>query len=128
MSATPGTASKRASKQYRRFAGPSTYLFLLPAVALFVVFIAYPIVWVLGESFFSVGRDRVNHFVGLDTYLSVVADPVFWIVVRNMFLWGLITIPVQMIIGGTIAYFIERHTNRCRGCFRAMCFLLVVRW
>lgn len=126
MSAISGRAFEQAPKRYRRFAGPWTYLFLLPAVALFVVFIAYPIVWVLGESFFSVGNDRVNRFVGLDTYLSVLADPVFWIVVRNMVLWGLITIPVQMVIGGTIAYFIERHTDTWRSFFRTMFFLPVV--
>lgn len=119
-------SSGPAARHYRRFAGPSTYLFLLPAVALFVVFIAYPIVWVLGESLFSQDRSGANTFVGLNTYLSVLADPVFWIVVRNMTVWALITIPVQMIIGGTVAYFIERHTDAWRGFFRTMFFLPVV--
>ncbi len=101
-------------------------MFLLPAVVLFVVFIAYPIVWVLSESFFSQDRGGTNIFVGLDTYLSVLADPLFWIVVRNMVIWALITIPVQMVIGGTVAYFIERHTDSWRGFFRTMFFLPVV--
>lgn len=119
-------AARSGGRRHRRFAGPSTYLFLLPAVLLFVVFIAYPIVWVVGESLFGQNRDGGSVFVGLDTYVSVLLDPIFWTVVRNMVLWGLITIPVQMIIGGTIAYFIERHTDAWRGFFRTMFFLPVV--
>ena len=55
-----------------------------------------------------------------------MTDPTFWIVVRNMALWAVITIPVQMLIGGLLAWFIERHTHRLRGFFRTMFFLPVV--
>ena len=102
------------------------YLFALPATLLFVVFIAYPIVWVVEQSFFARARDGTEPFVGLSTYASTLADPVFWTVVRNMVLWGAITIPVQMIVGGLLAYFIERHTEHFRGFFRTMFFLPVV--
>jgi multiple sugar transport system permease protein/raffinose/stachyose/melibiose transport system permease protein len=43
-----------------------------------------------------------------------------------MFYWGAITIPVQMVLGGSIAYLIERHTSRSRTFFRVMFFLPVV--
>jgi ABC-type sugar transport system permease subunit len=43
-----------------------------------------------------------------------------------MFLWGAITIPVQMVLGGTIAYLIERHTHRSKTFFRVMFFLPVI--
>jgi ABC-type sugar transport system permease subunit len=43
-----------------------------------------------------------------------------------MFLWGLITIPVQMAVGGTIAYLIERYTARTKTFFRVMFFLPVI--
>jgi len=43
-----------------------------------------------------------------------------------MALWGVITIPVQMLVGGVLAWFIERHTDRLRGFFRTMFFLPVV--
>jgi multiple sugar transport system permease protein/raffinose/stachyose/melibiose transport system permease protein len=103
-----------------------SYLFVAPAAILFVVFIAYPIVWVVAQSLYSSPSAGRASFAGLDVYLSVLADPSFWIVVRNMVLWGVITIPVQMLIGGLLAYFIERHTNRMRGFFRTMFFLPVV--
>ena len=98
---------------------------MLPATLLFVVFIAYPILWVAGQSFY-VGTSGGAAFAGLANYITVLGDPTFWTVVANMFLWGVITIPVQMLIGGLLAYFIERHTHALRGFFRTMFFLPVV--
>jgi len=112
--------------RHRQFAGLPTYAFAAPAVLMFMIFIAYPIAWVFGQSVFSKTRDGLKIFVGLDSYLAVLTDPVFWTVLRNMALWGVITVPMQMLIGGTLAYFIERHTNRFRGFFRTMFFLPVV--
>src|SRR6476619_5395806 len=76
------------------------YLFALPATLLFAVFIAYPILWVAGQSVWTKSTSGLQAFAGLAHYGVVLADPTFWIVVRNMFLWGAITIPVQMLIGG----------------------------
>ncbi len=110
----------------KRFSGSAAFLFLLPATLLFVIFVAYPILWVIGKSLYVHQPDGSDTFGGLTNYFDTFRDPVFWIVMRNMFLWGLITIPVQMVIGGTVAYFIERHTFAWRGFFRTMYFLPVV--
>jgi raffinose/stachyose/melibiose transport system permease protein len=101
----------------------SLYLFALPATLLFAVFIAYPILWVAGQSLWTGTGSGARSFTGLANYRAVLSDPTFWIVVRNMVLWGAITIPVQMLVGGLLAYFIERHTHRLRGFFRTMYFL-----
>jgi len=115
-----------AARLGRHFVGPSAYFFLLPATLLFAVFVAYPILWVMGESLYAQDPTRGERFAGLSNYLAVFIDPVFWTVARNMVLWGAITIPVQMLVGGVIAWFIERHTVRWRGFFRTMFFLPVV--
>lgn len=108
-----------------RLRAEGLYLFALPAVLLFVVFIAYPILWVAGQSLYT--RDASGEiWAGFSNYRAVIADPTFWTVVRNMVLWGVITIPVQMLIGGLLAWFIERHTHRLRGFFRTAFFLPVV--
>ena len=109
-----------------RSLNPTLYAFALPATLLFVVFIAYPIVWVAGQSVYTKSNAAEAIFAGFGNYRSVLTDPTFWIVVRNMALWGVITIPVQMLVGGLLAYFIERHTNALRGFFRTMFFLPVV--
>lgn len=118
----PAAIALRRSRSFN----PTLYAFALPATLLFVVFIAYPIVWVAGQSVYTKSNAAEAIFAGLGNYRSVLTDPTFWIVVRNMALWGVITIPVQMLVGGLLAYFIERHTNALRGFFRTMFFLPVV--
>ena len=102
------------------------YLYVLPAVFMFVIFVAYPILWVIDESLHGQGGLHPAAFVGLSHYRQLFQDPVFWRALFNMFLWGLITIPVQMVIGGTIAYLIERYTRRSKTFFRVMFFLPVI--
>src|ERR1700676_321884 len=75
------------------------YLYVLPATMMFVGLVAYPILWVVGESFQGANG---KSFVGVDQYIRAFSDPVFWRVLRNMFYWGAITIPVQMFLGGSI--------------------------
>ena len=125
---TADVAVRRVGSTRRRsvLRSRSAFLFLLPAVALFVGFVAYPILWVLDESLMRQGTDGTSRFVGLANYGAVLRDPVFWVVMRNMALWALITIPVQMLLGGLIAWFIERHTHAWRSFFRTMFFLPVV--
>ncbi|UGA57693.1 carbohydrate ABC transporter permease [Vibrio sp. VB16] len=102
------------------------YLFLVPATVIFMVFIAYPIAWVVTNSTFDGESVALGNFVGLQHYLTVITDPVFWVVMRNMFLWAAITIPVQMLIGGVIAYYVEFYTERWRTFFRTLFFIPVV--
>ncbi|SDX79155.1 carbohydrate ABC transporter membrane protein 1, CUT1 family [Ruegeria halocynthiae] len=104
----------------------TNFAFVLPAVVLFVVFIAYPILWVAQNSLLSAGSEGGTRYAGLTHYIDILSNPTFWTVVRNMFLWGVITIPVQMVIGGVLAYCIERHTRAWRGFFRTAFFLPVV--
>ena len=116
-----GTTAKRRAQRLALH-----YIYVLPAVLMFVVFVAYPILWVISESLHGNGSAHPAAFVGLDHYWQLFQDPVFWRVLVNMFLWGLITIPVQMVVGGTIAYLIERYTARSKTFFRVMFFLPVI--
>jgi ABC-type sugar transport system permease subunit len=93
---------------------------------MFMVFIAYPIFWVVASSIVEHEAGGGPRSVGLSNYARALTDPVFWIVVRNMVYWGAITIPVQMLIGGVIAYHVERYTQRSKTFFRTMFFLPVV--
>ncbi len=117
------SAKKRLQVKRGSLVELSPYLYVLPATLMFVGLVAYPILWVIGESFHGANG---KGFVGFGQYLRAFTDPVFWRVLRNMFYWGAITIPVQMVLGGSIAYLIERHTSRSRTFFRVMFFLPVV--
>lgn len=121
---TPGTEHCPFAKS--RFQNWAFYLFLLPASLLFVVFVGCPIIWIGAQSVLGSSDNGGLKFIGVAGYAAVLEQSTFWTVVVNMFLWGVITVPLQMLIGGTLAYFIERHTNRLRGFFRTMFFLPVV--
>lgn len=63
----------------------SGYLFLLPALLIFVLFVWYPIVGGLLMSFQSVDLINPTAWVGWTNYREVLADPLFGIAWRNTF-------------------------------------------
>jgi len=63
----------------------SGYLFLLPALLIFVLFVWYPIVKGLLMSFQSVDLINPTAWVGWANYREVLADPLFGIAWRNTF-------------------------------------------
>jgi multiple sugar transport system permease protein/raffinose/stachyose/melibiose transport system permease protein len=101
-------------------------VFLLPALAFFLVFVAYPIVFVVYSSFFRWSTTANMVFAGLSNFQALVHDADFWLAMRNTMYWGLLTIPIQMLLGGLIAYLIEEKVQRLRGFFRTAYFLPVV--
>lgn len=102
------------------------YLYLAPSLILFICFIAYPILFVLYGSAFKWSTLANMSFVGFGNYETLSRDPVFWKTMLNTVYWMIITIFVQMIIGGAIAYAVEEHTTRLRAMFRTVFFLPVV--
>src|SRR3981081_831094 len=117
-------SKKEKGKNRGRTAG--SYLYVLPAVVLFVVFVASPMLGVISESRYGKDASHPSGFAGFNHYWQVFQDPVFWRVLLNMFLWAAITIPVQMIVGGTFAYLIDLYPSRSKTFFRVMFFLPVI--
>ncbi len=93
------------------------YLFLVPALLFFAVFIGFPIFSVLQASITV--HDTASRGTGpLANFSAVLHDPVFWTAAKNMLLWGVLTITVQMVVGGTLAYFIETYAGRSKAVLR----------
>jgi raffinose/stachyose/melibiose transport system permease protein len=60
------------------------FLFLLPAIILFLIFVVYPIVQSIYYSFFNwKGFGPATDFVGLDNFKNILGDKVFLIAMRN---------------------------------------------
>lgn len=101
------------------------YLYLAPGLALFGVFIAYPVVDVVRTSLTI--HDTASHGKGLlANFLAVLTDGVFWTAAKDMLYWAVLTIFVQMVVGGTLAYLIETYTVRSRAWFRTVFMIPVV--
>src|SRR5258707_13739210 len=73
------------------------YLFLLPALALLVVFNLFPTIATLNESLHAtsmISGDRI--FVGLNNFQRVFKDPVFWKSLQVTLVFSLLVNPIQV--------------------------------
>lgn len=83
------------------------YLFLSPALLVIAVFVLYPIVAVVFYSFTSYDIVRPPEWVGLKNYQQLLRDPVFWIALRNSFVYLLVT-PTLIILSIILAILVNR--------------------
>ncbi len=85
------------------------YLLVLPTFFLVVLFTAYPLIEVIRLSFtdlFLLIPDS-GRFVGLKTYLKVMKDPIFTLVLYNTVKWIVLGTLFSMILGLVIGYFLS---------------------
>ncbi|WP_223110752.1 carbohydrate ABC transporter permease [Paenibacillus sinensis] len=93
----------------------------------FSVFILYPLIRNFIYSFYDFRLTDINHpvFTGITNYKHVLSDSMFWISLRNILVYGLISVPGQMIFGFLVAYAL--HQNRFGiKLFRVVYFLPVI--
>jgi multiple sugar transport system permease protein/raffinose/stachyose/melibiose transport system permease protein len=62
--------------------------FLLPAVTVYVLLTAYPVLRTIWNSVHKVLPRRADEFVGLESYAALIADDIFWQAVRNTLVWA----------------------------------------
>jgi raffinose/stachyose/melibiose transport system permease protein len=80
------------------------WLFILPALALYTVFLISPAVQSIAISFTdSNGVSPNPNFVGLDNYAQIFQDPVAMLALRNNAIWSLVTIVIPIILGLLLA-------------------------
>lgn len=70
------------------------YLFLLPAATVLIVFFFIPFFQTFGLSFFDYSSSLYNpNFVGVDNYIKLFKEPVFYKVMFNTFMYLVIAVP-----------------------------------
>ncbi|MGB4778919.1 carbohydrate ABC transporter permease [Microbacterium sp.] len=101
------------------------YVFLLPVIVLVAVFLLYPAVRTVIESFMqqSQRRGEAARFVGLDNYLSLFTDPNFLGVLLNNLLWVLVVPVAAVVIGLLVAILTDRLGRKRETTFKSMIFL-----
>ncbi|MCX5520426.1 sugar ABC transporter permease [Kaistia defluvii] len=83
-------------------------LFLLPAFVLIAVFVAYPIVYAGWLSFFRWDGASAPTFVGLDNFLRLATDAIFWKSLGRNILIAATAIVLQVFLALLIAYCLVR--------------------
>jgi raffinose/stachyose/melibiose transport system permease protein len=101
--------------------------FLLPAVLIYTLFSALPLVDTLRQGFFSDPAVGASHFVGLDNFRTVLFDPewsaAFWNAMRNNVKFFVIHMLVQNPIGLVLATLFNLKGLRGERTYRTLIFL-----
>lgn len=82
-------SAKRRGRWKKHFWG---YMFLLPAVVIFILFLWVPIAKGALYSLYNIDFVKGNTFVGLDNYARVFHDPDVWTAIKNTLYYMLLTI------------------------------------
>lgn len=107
--------------------GAAAYLFFAPGFLFFSIFLVYPLIRNFIYSFYDFKLNDLDHstFTGLDNYRHVFSDHVFWVSLRNILIYGVISVPGQMILGFLVAYALYQN-RRGTKLFRIFYFLPVI--
>ncbi len=101
-------------------------LYVAPALVLYLAFVAWPVLKNLQTSFLgNTEFDPSLSFVGLDNYRWLVETRASRLAFRNVLLFGVLTVPVQMVLGLLLAVAL-RGRGLVRGLLRTLLFLPVV--
>lgn len=123
----PATAPKRPGYFQRVYNARTDYLYVLPAIVVMLIVIAYPVYYTIELSFFKTPaslqlRDKI--FIGLDNYGYILTNASFWKVTWQTLVWTFLSTFFAFILGLGAALALHRDFIG-RGILRA---LLLIPW
>ncbi|HDC92706.1 hypothetical protein DRJ58_02400 [Candidatus Acetothermia bacterium] len=105
----------RIGRFFYRHPGVEGFLFALPYMALWAVFLAWPVVYGIYISLFDWDPLRGSKFVGLANYLELFREPRFWNAVVNTFKFAGMAIPLILGLGLVFALMVWGWGRKRRG-------------
>jgi ABC-type sugar transport system permease subunit len=101
----------------------SPYLYLIPSLVFLLAFTYFPIV---SSVYYSLHEwnlfTREPYFIGLENYVAMFDDPLFWRVVQNTLVYVAGTIPITMALALTMAILLNERLGRMRSVYRVAAF------
>ncbi|MBB3977526.1 multiple sugar transport system permease protein [Rhizobium azooxidifex] len=122
MTTVPTTQPTATSAPWLQNNNLLGFFFMLPAAVFLVCFLTYPLglgVW-LGFTDTRIGRDGV--FIGLENYVFLAGDKVFWLAVFNTLFYTLIASILKFALGLWLALLLNENLP-CKSFFRAIVLL-----
>ncbi|WP_077619664.1 carbohydrate ABC transporter permease [Bacillus sinesaloumensis] len=101
------------------------YLFLAPALILFLIFTVYPII----SSFilsFQTSQGGVYVFTGFDNYIRLLKDTTFHQALYNTFIIFIVQVPIMILLALILAALLNSKLLKFKGFFRTGFFLPAV--
>ncbi|ASF40828.1 MULTISPECIES: carbohydrate ABC transporter permease [Halobacillus] len=117
-------AKSNQPKKRKRWITPKNvpYLFILPAVTFFLIFTVYPVISSLLLSFQK--REGSGYvFAGLENYIRLFQDGLFYKALGNTFLILLIQVPIQLFLAVIIAVALNSQLVKMKSFFRIAFFM-----
>lgn len=103
------------------------WIFMIPTLTFYTMFLAWPLVSGIYYSFFNwSGLSSNMEFVGLNNYLDLFKDKIYWNAFRNSFKFMLLLVPIQVSFSLFIAYLLNNEKLKGRSIYRTFIFLPVV--
>lgn len=96
------------------------YLFILPNLVFFLLFLIYPLVKVVPLSFQTGGIISPAQWVGTQNWHVVANDQLFRTVIKNTFVYALMAIGAVFVISFGLALLLARVRGRSAGAIRAI--------
>ncbi len=109
----------------------AAYLFLSPALLAIFIFFLIPVLAALVMSFtdfdiYSLGNLSYARFIGLQNYIEIFKDPLFWQSLKNTFYFVVVGGPLSIAVSLGAALFLSSRLVRFKGIFRLVYFMPVV--
>ncbi len=121
------TRAVRSSILRQMWASRADYLYVLPAIVVMLVVIAYPIYYTADLSFFKTPpglKLKDKSFVGVDNYTAILTSSVVWRVTLNTVIWTLASTLIAFCLGFALALALHREFVG-RGVLRA---IFIIPW
>lgn len=103
----------------------TAYLFLLPALVFFIVFVIIPIGIGIITSFFNY-TSRKFEFTGLDNYMKLFSDEYFLKSLKNTVVLVVVSVPIIVVLSLFISVVLYQRNAVIRSIFRGIYYLPVV--
>lgn len=124
-SGAPQKRRRASSRQRREWL--DGYMLVAPALILFVMLVVYPMFNTIYLSFFNYGlTDARIRFIGVNNFIELMGDEVFWRALRNNFTILVVSVIVQVGMGLILAALIDRGIRWGKGLARTLNFVPVV--
>ena len=103
------------------------WIFMAPAIVLFILFQGWPIIKSFHYSLFDWSGVGENFkYIGFGNYLSVIKDSYFWNALFNNYYFTLLVVPLQMLFGLIFAVLLNERAGKLSNVYRTIYFLPVV--
>lgn len=106
---TPQTTTQaQEGRKFRLWAAVQPYLYVLPAALFVAVFLLYPMVYTLWQSFTDSNGLTAPKYVGGVNYVHLVQDPNFLFSLKNTLIWVVASVVLPVGLGFALALALEK--------------------